>query len=150
MIKKDVCGKIDIQANRKDLWQGSSAGESARLIPVRSRVRISPLLFFCVISRAIRLCAASKEAKSYLCSSFHTNTLWAHDSLSFGRYLIVCDLTYSLRKSGRWNKKFCCRISKCDLHNYLILILCIIVVILKIFPAVVNFFFWIKYSLRYN
>ena len=25
-------------------WQGSSAGESARLIPVRSRVRISPLL----------------------------------------------------------------------------------------------------------
>lgn len=30
----------------KELWQGSSAGESARLIPVRSRVRISPLLFF--------------------------------------------------------------------------------------------------------
>lgn len=26
------------------IWQGSSAGESARLIPVRSRVRISPLL----------------------------------------------------------------------------------------------------------
>ena len=26
------------------LWQGSSVGESARLIPVRSRVRISPLL----------------------------------------------------------------------------------------------------------
>ena len=26
------------------IWQGSSVGESARLIPVRSRVRISPLL----------------------------------------------------------------------------------------------------------
>ena len=30
--------------NNLDLWQGSSVGESARLIPARSRVRISPLL----------------------------------------------------------------------------------------------------------
>ena len=36
------------------IWQGSSAGESARLIPVRSRVRISPLLFFIAFSRVIR------------------------------------------------------------------------------------------------
>ena len=28
-------------------WLGSSVGESARLIPVRSRVRISPQLFLC-------------------------------------------------------------------------------------------------------
>ena len=36
------------QLNSFIKWQGSSVGESARLIPVRSRVRISPLLFFIV------------------------------------------------------------------------------------------------------
>ena len=38
----------------EQIWQGSSAGESARLIPVRSRVRISPLLFLLLTSRVIR------------------------------------------------------------------------------------------------
>ena len=38
----------------KELWQGSSAGESARLIPVRSRVRISPLLFFYINLEALK------------------------------------------------------------------------------------------------
>ena len=42
--------------NNNIKWQGSSVGESARLIPVRSRVRISPLLFFNVNGASSAAC----------------------------------------------------------------------------------------------
>ena len=69
------------------LWQGSSVGESARLIPVRSRVRISPLLFFIAYSRGIRSARAfSPNRKMFKISHF---ALLAHGSLSAKQYSIV-------------------------------------------------------------
>ena len=50
--------------------QGSSVGESARLIPVRSRVRISPLLFFIAVLRVIRRDAGSEEPQSIFAQVF--------------------------------------------------------------------------------
>ena len=50
------------------MWQGSSVGESARLIPVRSRVRISPLLFLFIFLTVFAV----------RCTAFWLRAIFAH------------------------------------------------------------------------
>ncbi len=65
--------------NNIDLWQGSSVGESARLIPARSRVRISPLLVFLRVI-AERSCFTTRSTLF-----FKLRFYGARGSLSFER-----------------------------------------------------------------
>ena len=92
------------------IWQGSSVGESARLIPVRSRVRISPLLFFVAYSRVI-LRAQGFQPKSQNVQDFTFCSFSAQLPLSktilncFASAQSVCILMSGLVWRIKWNFK---------------------------------------------